>query len=143
MRHINQISVLPAKTHLSNVSSHQRLHQVQQSPLQVGVSSDHHGQRFLDGKTDIRLLLETTMEFGNINIRYIVVLFLELKRRKLTLLNYLDRDLYRCLTYLAHGLKKLLNQCDVLCEQLWHAARGERQNADLHFISKSYTKLAM
>lgn len=45
--------------------------------------------------------------------------------------NYLNRKvlLFCCTvvllscTHLAHGLKKLLDKCNILCKQLWHAAR--------------------
>lgn len=30
------------------------------------------------------------------------------------------------ITYLTHGLKKLLDECNVLGEQLWHAAVGDK-----------------
>lgn len=30
-------------------------------------------------------------------------------------------SVFQCFTYLAHRLKKLLNKCNILCKQLWHA----------------------
>lgn len=99
-------------THFSYVGGHQGLHEVQQRPLQVGVSSHHHGQSFLDGQTDVRLFLDGTIESGTSD---------EDDRR-------VDRDsddgYERSFTHLTHGLKKLLDQSNVLSEELGHAARG-------------------
>lgn len=44
--------------HFSDVCSHKGLHEVQLCPLQVGISTNHHGQSLLDGKTDVSLLLK-------------------------------------------------------------------------------------
>lgn len=100
-------------THFSYVGSYQGLHEVQQRPLQVGVSSHHHGQSFLDGQTDVRLFLDGTTESGTSD---------EDDQR-------VDRDsddgYERSFTHLTHGLKKLLDQSNVLSEELGHAARGE------------------
>lgn len=75
--------MLPVCTHLNNVGSHQSLHQVQQCPLQVGISSNHHGQSLLDGEADVRLLLNKICDI--INPRVTSLLSIEERLKETTI----------------------------------------------------------
>lgn len=41
----------------------------------------------------------------------------------------LSHTMVTLLAYLAHGLKKLLHKCNILCEQLWHTAKQQNRKS--------------
>lgn len=57
-------------THLSHVSGDERLHEVEQRALELGVGPHHHGQGLLDGQPHLRVLLREPIRTTDSALRY-------------------------------------------------------------------------